>query len=227
MVFSTVGDVKSSKTNAKLFKYFTGSFSDFWEHITNFAENSLVKRIIAPVNQSLLKFLSSKNIDVDKNFNHVMDNYSVFHTLNEHGNKKSEESRGQVQITELDIEKVDDVIQTFDYIGVDESGGIICAKKYKDGTIIYVEEVRRGRKELAFKTMRKMKGNIPSDLMKILVSSKDLNAQDDSAISPLLTNISPSDSNINHTSAKILKFFNISDCRGRNHRLAEQRGYRI
>ena len=47
-----------------------------------------------------------------------------------------------------------------------------------------------------------MKGNIPSDLMKILVSSKDLNVQDDSAISPLSSKITPPDSKVNPVSSK-------------------------
>ncbi len=61
---------------------------------------------------------------------------------------------------------------------------MVYAKKYPDGTTLYVEEVRSGKKELAAVTMRKMKGGIPNDLLPVFETSENPNARSDSAIPP-------------------------------------------
>lgn len=183
---SDTSDGKAKKTaekNNNLFQYFTGTFAEFWQKIKKFPKNELLKRIIAPMSDRVLNFLNSKGAAIDSDFKHVMDNFAVQHILKEHGGE-SERLRGQVPITRQDFENAEDVIANFDYIGVDDKNGIIYAKRMPDGTMLYIEEARRGRKELALTSMRKMAGNIPNDLMRILTPASDLNVQDDSAMPP-------------------------------------------
>ena len=136
-----------------LFKYFTGSIEDFLSKIKN-SDNRLIKKIISPVSQRIVNYLSEKGINVDVDYNYVVDNYSIIHVMNNHGNAAKEETRGQIPITDQDIKMIDKVITDFDNITVDD-GKIVYAKKLPDGTVLYIEEVRRGRKELAFVSMKK------------------------------------------------------------------------
>ena len=173
--------------NNNLFKYFTGSIEDFLLKIKK-SDNHLIKKIISPVSQRMANYLSINGINVDSSYNHVVDNYSIIHVMNGHSNIAKEQARGQIPITYKDIKMIDKVINEFDNIVVD-NGKIVYAKKLPDGTVLYIEEVRRGRKELAFVSMRKMKGNIPNDLMEKMLSPENLNAWNDSAILPSDGNI--------------------------------------
>ena len=93
-------------------------------------------------------------------------------------------------VSYLDLNSIDNIVV--------DNGKIVYAKKLPDGTVLYIEEVRRGRKELAFVSMRKMKGNIPNDLMEKMLSPENLNAWNDSAILPSDGNIPQNPDNQNH-----------------------------
>ena len=183
--------------NNNLFKYFTGSIEDFLLKIKK-SDNHLIKKIISPVSQRMANYLSINGINVDSSYNHVVDNYSIIHVMNGHSNIAKEQARGQIPITYKDIKMIDKVINEFDNIVVD-NGKIVYAKKLPDGTVLYIEEVRRGRKELAFVSMRKMKGNIPNDLMEKMLSPENLNAWNDSAILPSDGNIPQNPENASDT----------------------------
>ncbi|WP_242647943.1 hypothetical protein [Campylobacter geochelonis] len=86
----------------------------------------------------------------------------IKHTLKNHG-KESEVLRGQDVITFEDIAKYRDLVENPDKIRIGktkQNNTAIISAKQINGHYIIVEEVQKGNNELAFKTMRKMKGNV-------------------------------------------------------------------
>jgi len=95
-----------------------------------------------------------------KGYQHVMDGSAVRHVLNRHGDAATEQSRGQLPIGPDDFDKIPDVIRSPDRIvlGTKTKGKrdqIGYIKRLADGTTLYLEEVRTGRKALATVSMRK------------------------------------------------------------------------
>ncbi len=88
-------------------------------------------------------------------------NYEVKHTMNTHGNKKTEAARGQIAVTKEDFSLIPEIVSS--------ASNIVSAEKTKIGTdaityaktikdqIFYVEEIRTGRKVVTLKTMYKRK----------------------------------------------------------------------
>jgi len=91
---------------------------------------------------------------------HVIDGSAVRHIIKRHTNAAVEKSRGQLPLTEADIEAIPLVIASADRVVFgtktrlkrDQIGYI---KKMADGSLLYLEEVRAGRQELATVSMRK------------------------------------------------------------------------
>lgn len=95
-------------------------------------------------------------------YKHNIDLYSIKHSLNKHSNKDREEPRGQVPISESDIIQAQDIVYNYDKIEFGEKNlqGRDIIKLYKqmsDGYLLYIEEIRTGRKTLTLNTMRKYK----------------------------------------------------------------------
>lgn len=163
---SSGGELTGQKgNNVNLFGYFGGSLQELINRAKESA-SGLVKKIIAPVSERLRADLSSKGVDVDDSYKHVIDNNAIRHALKNHGGK-SEEKRGQIPITDEDFGRLEDIVSNYDRIDV-ESGkrgndNIIYSKSYEDGTTIFVEEKRVGRKELAAVTMWKKKNPTRTD----------------------------------------------------------------
>lgn len=93
-------------------------------------------------------------------YQHTLDEASVNHILNEHGDARREAAQGQIAIKADDFEKLPWVVET----GSVKSGGLtkqgletIEYSKEVDGELIVIEEVRTGRKKLVPKTMYKKK----------------------------------------------------------------------
>lgn len=145
--------------NGTLFRYFTGSLSELISQARKSATN-LIKKVIAPVSSRLRKDLNNQGLQIDDDYNHVIDNNAIRHTLKKHSGK-NEEKRGQIPITETDFEYIADVVENYDAVEVVPSKTsaqrIIYRKAYSDGSVVYVEEQRVGRKELAAVTMWKKK----------------------------------------------------------------------
>lgn len=149
-----------------LFEYFTGTLADLIRRARSGAAG-LIKKIICPVSSRLQNDLRSQGIEISGEYNHVLDNNAIRHTFNQHGSKKKEESRGQVAITEEDFGKIGEIVEEYDDIRVEDgktgAPRIIYSKSFPDGTTIYVEEQRKGRKELAAVTMWKHKKTALTD----------------------------------------------------------------
>ncbi|MFN3856533.1 MAG: hypothetical protein ACK4RV_02205 [Caulobacter sp.] len=93
-------------------------------------------------------------------FTHRIDSSAVNHIIKQHGDAAREERRGQVGITEEDILSIPTILAAPDQVvfGAKNNRGqdlVAFVKTLPDGHVLYVEEVRVGRKDLATATMRK------------------------------------------------------------------------
>ncbi|MFN7153809.1 MAG: PLxRFG domain-containing protein [Acidovorax sp.] len=112
--------------------------------------------------------LQREGVAVDGNFSHAADMFAVRHALNRHSDAKVERSRGQIAITDDDVARIADAVAapTAYVLGGktprnQDVVGII--KRLEDGTLLYLEEVRDGRKTLAMTSMRKYPGTTDFD----------------------------------------------------------------
>jgi len=108
--------------------------------------------------------LRGAGVEVDvAGFRHEVDNYAIRHASKEHGLASREAPRGQLPLTEVDFRRIPDVLAGPDRVasvGKTRIGrdGIGYWKSFDDGTLLYLEEVRTGRKRLAMVSMRKFGG---------------------------------------------------------------------
>lgn len=96
-------------------------------------------------------------------FRHTIDNYFVKHAFNGHGNKNQESKRGQIAISENDIRNIPAIFTAPDFLVYGAKNKIkndiiIFVKNTGCGSILFVEEVRKGKKELAGNTIYKISG---------------------------------------------------------------------
>ena len=136
---------------SELFSYFEGNLQDFLCYIRANIDNTLVKvklEAFAP-----------------DSFIHVLDCFAVRHILTKHSNEK-EVQRGQIIITESDFMLIPEILDSYDSCEttIDPKGRklLLYTKEYQDCTRFYVEEIRKGRHELAgvtyYKRKRKLTG---------------------------------------------------------------------
>ena len=151
------GSGRQSEVTPSLFQYFTGTLSELIAQAKQ-SSQGLIKKVIAPISSRLKDDLNDQGLQVDNNYNHVIDNNAIRHTLKKHSGK-NEGKRGQIPITDADFENIRDVVEHYDGVevvpGNTSAQRIIYHKAYQDGTVIFVEEQRVGRKELAAVTMWK------------------------------------------------------------------------
>ncbi len=140
---------------------------DLYEFAFNNPENK--QRVVRyrPVQASeAARLKAAAGVEVE-GFDHVVDNYSVRHMLEQHGNPHIEKSRGQVAITEDDILRIPEIVDAPDRVssaGLTKQGRetILYQKRIGD-EVYYLEEVRTGKKQLAPVTMYKKKEAATSD----------------------------------------------------------------
>jgi hypothetical protein len=138
------------------------------------------KATIAAADPWLVQTAKEHGLDVD-GFLHVIDGSAIRHALKEHGDAARESGRGQLAITDRDFERIPEVIHGYDgivlgtknRIGRDQIGYF---KRMRDGSTIYIEEIRGGKKELAAVSMRKFSATMDADR---LAANLHLNARDD------------------------------------------------
>lgn len=158
-------NIAREMAEGNLFQYFAGTLSELISRAKASAQG-LIKKVIAPVSSRLKDDLAQQGVELDDNYKHVIDNNAIRHTLNNHSGS-SEEKRGQIPVTESDFDRIEDVVENYDSIVVDNGKrgniNILYSKTYADGTTIYIEEKRNKRKELAMVTMWKMKNPTLTD----------------------------------------------------------------
>ncbi|ARJ70433.1 PLxRFG domain-containing protein [Paracoccus contaminans] len=91
---------------------------------------------------------------------HVIDGSAVRHIFGRHGGASSEARRGQVAITESDIEQIGAIIADPDAVAFGSKTrigreAITYIREMPDGTVLLVEEIRQSRGEAAVNTMWK------------------------------------------------------------------------
>ena len=147
------------------FNFFTGTINELIA-ATRKKGSSLIKKVLSAASNRLIADLKDKGVDISTEYNHTIDNNAINHALNRHSSDKEKE-QGQIPLTEKDIENVNDVIDNYDEIKTEKNSRgqdiIIYKKRYTDGTTLYVEEVRTGRKELAMASMRKQRSRKLTD----------------------------------------------------------------
>ena len=122
-------------------------------------KNSKGRTYLGDVSESIAKKVKKiLGIEVS-NRRHVLADNDIRHIINEHGNPKIEESKGQIAVTLDDIEKIPEIIATYNSIvkGTDNKEGntIRYIKKYSDNISYVVEVVPSEGNALKIKTMWK------------------------------------------------------------------------
>ena len=87
-----------------------------------------------------------------------MDSFSIRHILQGHGDKKRENNRGQEAVTEQDFEMISEIINNpdtivFDGLNKQRNHSFQFQSEINNKYFIFTE-VRKGRMQLALKTMR-------------------------------------------------------------------------
>jgi len=124
------------------------------------ARHAPQKADLGPVADWVAEAVADKlGIDAS-DYRHVLDGSAVRHIIKRHSSPKTEAKIGQVAITEADFKSLPQVVASPDRIVLGEKtaqhkDAIIYIKRRPDGSILYIEEVRTGRGELASTSMRK------------------------------------------------------------------------
>jgi len=120
---------------------------------SNFTPTKLQQIDLAVVDLAVVKKVKAETGSNIKGFIHQIDNYGLRHAYNRH-------SKDNLPITLEDFELIPEIIEKFDSIkfGKTKKGlaSIIYDKRYDQITRI-VEEIRKGKRTLSFKTMFKIK----------------------------------------------------------------------
>lgn len=124
-------------------------------------ENKTV--VLGKLSAQDVDLLQREGIAVDNGFAHAADMFAVRHALNRHGNEKAEAKLGQLPLGDADISAIPEIIESPDawLLGAKTPRGqdiVGSLKRLPDGTVLYLEEVRSGRKTLAMTSMRKYPG---------------------------------------------------------------------
>lgn len=127
---------------------------------------------------------------------------SIKHLYKKHGNPEAESKRGQIAITDKDIQEIPSIVKDYNYIvfgtlSQQKLKGIVYVKTLQDGTTYFVEEARTGKNTLSATTMWKHK-NIEINEEKIRRAVRDNatskkeslspNVQDDTANAVIIAN---------------------------------------
>jgi hypothetical protein len=102
----------------------------------------------------------------------TIDGDQIRHTLNKHGDPKTEGSFGGIAVTLEDITKYPEIVRDYDYrifthTKQNNIPAIVYGKQINGYTIV-VEEVRTGRGNIAFFDMYKHKGKLTEDSLRLM-----------------------------------------------------------
>jgi hypothetical protein len=87
-------------------------------------------------------------LDVSEYF-HIVDNYSIRHALERHGNAQIELSRGQVALENDDFALIPHIVSEYDHLGYEfarQKHTLIFEKTLPKGNYVYAAEVRMGKR---------------------------------------------------------------------------------
>ena len=136
---------------------------------------SLYKEVIAGKNLNILKTIPISKVSEQESkeiqqktgldvsgYEHTLSNTEIKHAHRQHGNEKAEAARGQIAISEEDIELIPFIIKNYDSVSLspDESEGrpVLIYKKRIEEEYVYLTLVLGiNKKELRFKDLWKKK----------------------------------------------------------------------
>ncbi|MCM1958176.1 GNAT family N-acetyltransferase [Acinetobacter modestus] len=104
---------------------------------------------------------SRSDLNKYNGYSHSIYTSELMHIRKNHGDAKKENARGQLPVLASDIARIEDIILNHDAFIPDagmsknKKPTIGYVKKYDDGVLVYVEEVREGRSDLSGLSMRK------------------------------------------------------------------------
>ena len=129
-------------------------------------ENQTV--VLGPVSEREVGLLQREGVAVESGFMHTADMFAVRHALNRHSDPKVEKNRAQIPLTNDDVAEIANAVAapTAYVLGGKTPRGqdvVGIIKRLDDGTLLYLEEVRSGRKTLAMTSMRKYPGTTDFD----------------------------------------------------------------
>ncbi|WP_316859931.1 hypothetical protein [uncultured Cohaesibacter sp.] len=134
---------------------------------------------VAKVSDGIANIIKEQTgIDVH-GFDHTIDAHAIRHIFKRHGNAKVEKSRGQVAITDADIEAIPELLSRATHVvtGLEPWRGrerFGYLSESADGRFYYIEEARTGRRQMANVSMRKMPPGIKSDeIINSLISTSE------------------------------------------------------
>ena len=135
------------------------------------------KSEIGKVNDWLVKEANKNNWNITDEYIHDIDVSAIKHINKKHSEKEIE--RGQIDITDDDIRNIPYIINNPDYVIFGSKNklnkdSIIYVKTMLDGSVVYVEEVRTGRKTLSANTMWKTKNSNISPQSLAVISANHL-----------------------------------------------------
>ncbi|MBW8461312.1 hypothetical protein, partial [Acidovorax sp.] len=98
-------------------------------------------------------------------YSHSVDRSRVDHIRKNHGNEAAEASRGQVAVTGADVARIPEIVTSYDAIdtnvsvpaevGPEKVRGVVFAKQYEDGTVVYTGLVSSKRQNVRGATLWK------------------------------------------------------------------------
>ncbi len=119
--------------------------------------NKQIKLNLSIVRKSVAERAKEKTgIDIS-GYKFVIDNFAIIHTFQNHGNENKEKIRNQIAVTSEYLELIPQILKYPDKIsdgGINKIGRqVIIFEKLIENNIIYVQECRTKKKELAMQTM--------------------------------------------------------------------------
>ncbi len=153
-----------------------GAVSDNIERVieaVGAAGHARVTAALGAVSHWLTKVAMEHGLDI-AGFRHTIDGSAVRHILGGHGDAASEARRGQIAITATDLQALPHMLSSPDRIAFGAKGKtgldhVAIVKSMGDGSLLVIEEARRGRMQLALLSMRKYPAAIDADRLPRLV----------------------------------------------------------
>lgn len=123
--------------------------------------NQMWKLELPKLTDEEVRVLSEKaGLDLS-GYRRVIDNFGVRHAVKNHGNEDRELLRGQLAIQPEDFLLIFNIVVGYEDISMEYNriGNMIIRykKSFAGFRLIFAEEIRVGRKELAFQTLYKQK----------------------------------------------------------------------
>ena len=119
--------------------------------------NTIQKFTLSELSEQIIKEIEQLTGEDVSDYKRIIDNYAINHVLKKHGTNK-ESLRGQVKVDDDDFENIPEITENYDKLS---DGGknklnnktVKFEKNLEKGNYIYIEEIRKGKKELNMQTM--------------------------------------------------------------------------